>query len=168
MTDKPAAMFGSYVDAKWMRGLKVMRISVDVPIEQSDEFLKLFGPPSGSDPVPVVLARYEGRKPREAHEEVAPSGAEDARQKQSWATMSPSQRAAVKLNDEGFQIWLADTFPTIWDSHYIDRNMLSPDAADATLKEVLGIHSKRDLDGSPVLAESFDKLLASYDYRNAR
>ena len=84
----------------------------------------------------------------------------------SWDTMSRSQRAALRLKSEAFQIWLAEKYPATWDDFYINQGMLSPEAADATLKDRLGIASKRDLDNDPVAASRFDSLLTDYDHRD--
>lgn len=77
-----------------------------------------------------------------------------------------SQMAAIKCGDESFQIWLGDKYPKIWDRHYIDGGYLSPQSADRTLKEICGIESKKELDVPGAAQAAFDKLLASYDYRD--
>jgi len=181
VTEKPCAFFASYVDAKFMRGLKVMRISLDIPIEKSNEFLTAFGAPNAADPVPCAIARLNPEKALTRHEngpvtrgpEAEPAPAVEAecphadkgKGSDKPRTYTRSQIAALKLQDEGFQIWLAETYPQIWDRHYIDGGHMSPEAADLTLKEALGISSKRELDTSPEKGEAFDKLLTDFDTR---
>ena len=54
--DKAAVMRGVYVDCKFMPGLKSARISIDLPIEHSNEFLRMFGAPDRASPVAVAIA----------------------------------------------------------------------------------------------------------------
>lgn len=83
----------------------------------------------------------------------------------SFKDMPRSQQAGIRCNEEAFQIWLAEAHPSIWDRHYIDGECLSPEAADRTLKEVLGIASKKDLDTSASKAIAWDSLLCDFDVR---
>lgn len=177
--DRPAAFFGSYVDAKFMRGLKVMRVSVDVPIEKSGEFIELFGVPDSVSPVPVALARLnpEALTRREengpdtsvASELAAPPRsefgphAEPAKDQDKPRTYTRANLAAIKCDDETFQDWLI--------LHYgitADRISKEPRqiVADRLLKEVCGISSKKELDVPGAAQAAFDKLLATYDYRD--
>jgi len=158
VSDRPAAMFGSYVDAKWMRGLKVMRVMIDVPIERSNEFLEMFGAPSGTDPVPVAIARLVA-------EPSGPKPAPEGPKPQEPRTYTRSQIAALKIKDRNFQDWLEGEYLEVWgkeDAHDYSTEQLT----DAVLKSVLGIKSKRELDfeGSPA-AINFDRIITSFDYR---
>lgn len=76
-----------------------------------------------------------------------------------------SQQAALRCCDEEFQVWIAGKYPDIWDSHYIDGHMLSNGAANATLKDVLKIASKTELDISDAKADAFDRLMTDYSVR---
>ena len=58
MTDK-AIFEGCYSDMKFMRGYKVARISVDIPLEYASKFIEAFGAPDGVNPVRVAIARLQ-------------------------------------------------------------------------------------------------------------
>lgn len=156
MSGKPAIMEATYVDAKFMPGLKVMRISLDLPIERSNEFLKLFGAPDRANPVWCAVARLQPVAEPLAEGAQAPATPEKKR----------SNIAAIKCKeDEAFQIWLAEKYPNTWDRFYL-QNPISSEAADSTLKEVLCIQSRKELDVPGPAAEAFDRLICSFDNRN--
>lgn len=150
MTDRPAVFQADYTGFQYMRGLKVCRLTFEVPYELGEKVHAILGqPPAGGDQVQVAIARLA--------QVGAPSGAEEAPQnKRSWADMSRSQRAAVKLTDKDFKAWLVD--------HYWTGKEEVGDY-DGLLKRVLGITSKRELDVDGPKAVAFDQMLASFDYR---
>ena len=77
-------------------------------------------------------------------------------------TYTRSQRAALKVKTPEFVEWLAENY-----DHEIDvAHWLEDDFGDALLKEVLGITSKRELDTMPNKASEWDKIEASFTYRN--
>ena len=164
MTDQPAAMAGVYVDMKFMPGLKMARISIEIPIEHSNEFIRMFGTPDRTDPVHVGIARLNAAAVPERAEPAAP--VVKAETVTVVRVRKPSEIAALKCQNEDFQVWLGTKYPKIWDKHYIDGGYLSASAADLTLKEVLGIASKRDLDepDGPKF-HAFDRLLTDFEVR---
>lgn len=165
---KPAVMSGCYVDCKFMPGYKVARISIDIPIEHSNAFLQMFGAPDRADPVHVAIARLtplgtDNPKPEEPQENAKAEAVE-----RKW---SRSQKAALKCQDPAFQVWLATKYPAIWDRHYFylyeaRGHHPSPIAADLTLKEVLGITTKRELDTDGHKAADWDALITSFELRD--
>lgn len=161
--DRPAVIEGCYVDLKFMPGIKCARVSIDIPIEHSNTFLKMFDAPDRANPVPVVIARLATSTAEQ------PSGAQAPSTPKPDRAYTRSQIAAMKCRDDEFCIWIAKTFPAVFDKHYYQEPG-GPDgskiAADLTLKEVLGIQSKKELDVEGPKAQAFDKLLASFDYRN--
>lgn len=157
---KPAAFYGSFVDAKFMRGLKVMRVFVDIPIEKSNEFLQAFGAPDGANPAPCAIARLNGapvpEKAEPAAEPERSTGGAVAR------TYTNSQRAALKCRDRDFQKWIGDLcFKTLGKQTCGGDPY---DAADQNLKDVLGIYSKTELDGDK--SPQWFALLTDFDMRN--
>lgn len=165
--DKPAAFFGSYVDAKFMRGLRVMRVSVDVPIEDSNAFLAAFGAPNGTDPVPVGIARLK-EEPLKRLEENGPDsvgtplGTPHARAEgqDRPRTYSRSQIAHLKCQDKEFQSWMERQYSYVPSIGYSREG-----AADSMLKQLLDISSKKELDQPGPKAEAFDRLMTDFDTR---
>lgn len=169
---KPAAFFGSYVDAKFMRGLKVTRVMIDIPIESTNAFLTAFGAPDGVNPVPVAIARLiEGayapdeNGPGNRSESSRPNDSmrDSAKDQDKPRTYTRSQMAAIKCQDRDFKAWLAKQFP----SAYVGKGFGGDNAAcEFALKELLGIQSKKELDSNPEKAADFDRMLATFDVRD--
>lgn len=150
--DKPAVIEGCYVDLKFMPGIKCARVSIDIPIEHSNAFLKMFDAPDRANPVPVVVARL-ATSPAEQ-----PSGAQAPATPKPDRTYSRSQIAAMRLKDPKFSGWLY--------KRYFVAGPLEP--VDKMLKRVLGIESKTELDAEGPKAQAFDALLTEFDTRNYR
>lgn len=175
MTDKPAVMQGCYVGMKFMPGYKVARLSIDIPIEASNSFLQMFGAPDAANPVHVAIARLtndQGRKAPledgevEAQAEKIIKSSSSAHPKPVIQPESPrkpfrelprSQQAAIKCQDPEFQNWIIGKFDMLGMG-------VTPERADAVLKRILQIESKKLLD-TTVSGLEWDKLLTDFDYR---
>lgn len=159
-------MFGSYVDAKFMRGLKVMRVSVDIPIEHSNDFLRAFGAPDGADPVPVAIARLvtppaeplTAPKRGEAQDEDKP--------RTPFRELKRSAQAAMKCQEPSFHDWLCLDYRSQIGRCWPRDGMTYPEMADMVLKEALGITSKKELDTSEAAGAAWDRMLCTYEYRD--
>ncbi len=159
------------MDAKFMPGLKVMRLSIDIPIEHSNEFLRMFGAPDRASPVWCAVARLAtpaGPLPSGAR---APERSEpEAKPRTPFRELPRSQQAALRCGDDEFQLWIATKYHAAWDSHYYggQHTRTGLEAADLTLKEVLAIKSKRELDTDHTAAARWDALLTDFDTRGYR
>lgn len=160
--NKPAAIEGYYTDAKFMRGIKTLRLSIDVPIEYSNEFLRMFGAPDGVSPVRVAIARMQDNGPDGGIGGLAvpQPHAEPAKDQDRPRTYTRSQVAAMKCQDASFKAWLRGR---AWPGMVITDDDFD---ADAALKDMLGITSKRELDTNPSRAKAWDALLTDFDMRD--
>ncbi len=159
---KPAATMGDYIDAKFMRGLKVTRLSIDIPIEESEQFFKMFGTPNGADPVKVVIARLAPPTAEPLSSGApAPSTPPNVTPLKDTRTYSRSQMAAILCDDPAFQGW-ASTLP-----HNVERRQHfdNSDFTRAILLEVLGITSRKELDTLPHKGELWDRIKTDFDVR---
>lgn len=179
--DKPAVIEGCYVDLKFMPGIKCARVSIDIPIEHSNAFLKMFDAPDRANPVPVAVARLATSTAEQSSSGLSRStengpgksalaepgvAIAEAQGQDKPRTYSRSQIAAMKCQDGDFQRWIIDPeeYGYLWKS---DADAKQWDVcADFWLKEKLGIKSKTELDTSPEKAEAFDRMLTSFDHRN--
>ncbi len=146
---RPAIISGAYVDCRFMPGLKSARISIDIPIEHSNEFLKMFGAPDRVAPVHVAIARLNGADvPAKPEDDAEPVKAKPLR----------SNLAAILIKEnKDFQVWLVDRY---WNGKEEVGDY------DALLKRVLQIASKKELDADDAAAERFDRLSTDFAYRN--
>jgi hypothetical protein len=151
--DKPAVISGVYVDCKFMAGFKVARISIDIPIEHSNEFLRMFGAPDRANPVHVAVARLQegASAPTVPEKAVEPAPVEKAETKRS------NLAAILCKNSEGFQAWLVDTY---WTGKEDIGDY------DGLLKRALGITSKTEIDTNPDKAEAWERMLTTFKHRN--
>lgn len=153
---RPAAFLGDYVDCRFLPGLKLARISIEIPIEQANAFLSAFGAPDKASPVKVGIARLnEGALTRLEY----PPEAEPEKR-----TYTRSQIAALRLKDFAFGTWLSEAYREIW-ARAITRCETGEQAAEYVFKEALGIKSKTELDTEGPRALAFDRLLTDFSVR---
>jgi hypothetical protein len=159
---KPAVMQGVYVDCKFMAGFKVARISIDIPIEHSNEFLRMFGAPDRANPVAVAIARLDVEAlnaPTVPEKAVEPAPVEEPKRKRSLREYPRSQQAGMKCDgDIDFRRWIiGGVVPVVH---------LTADRANSALKARLGIESKTELDSNAERGEAWDRMLTSYENRH--
>jgi hypothetical protein len=163
---KPAAFLGVYTDLKFLSGLKVARVTLEIPIERSQEFIGMFGTPNKADPAWCAIARMDVealKAPTVPEKPAEPAPVEKAKAKRS------NLAAIMCKENEAFQVWLAEKYPKVWDRFYyheIGGSDASPAAANDTLKTVLGIASKKELDTDPEAAARFDALRTDFELRD--
>jgi len=126
MTDRPAIFEADFVDLAFKPGLKVARVSFDLPIEYAASFLQAFGAPDRVSPVKCAIARLMDKAPTEA----APK--EQDKPRRHLKEMPLSQQCALMCSDPRFIEWLG-----------------CETEAEATevIKSKLRIQSRRELDG---------------------
>lgn len=156
---KPAAFMGVYTDLKFLSGLKVARVTLEIPIERSQEFIGMFGTPDKTNPAWCAIARLNVGNGAPGGAVAPAASADQAKDQDKPRTYTNSQIAALKCRDAEFQIWLG-----------VDGN-LGPEEriaqADEILKDRLQILSKRAIDTNPLVTARWNQLIASFDYRNA-
>lgn len=102
----------------------------------------------GDDELPVP-AKENGTKPRQV--KPRPDGA--SREKMDWRDMPVAQRAGILINDAVFAAYLREHHPDEWHE---------TGDADACLKFICKIESKRDLAVNARAEQMFDHLTADY------
>ncbi len=166
-------MEGNYTHLEFKPGLKVARVWIEIPTEHAGDFIAKFGTPDPANPVRVAIARLnteialnkgdDGPTTSSANEvaikAVTPSaqggkGSDSRRFKRS-------EIAALKCKNSTFAYWILP--PSVPFGDNAELLVL----AEQHFKEMLGIKSKRELDSDPAKGEAFDRLLASFDYRDS-
>lgn len=158
MSDKPAVIEGCYVDAKFMRGLKVMRLSVDIPIEYSNEFIRMFGAPDGVNPVAVAIARLNAAAVPERAEPAAPVVKAET-DRGAFRDKARSSQCYLMLQKVDFIRWFAGNYLK---GVPVNRT----EGYEPHVKRYLGIESKADLDVDGPKAEAWDQLLTDFEMRD--
>lgn len=182
---RPAAFLGDYVDCRFLPGLKLARISIEIPIEEANAFLSAFGAPDKASPVKVGIARLnegaltrleyppEAEPPTESPQsaggkaraaaltperrtEIAKAAA-DERWGNEPRVHTRSQVAFLKTGERAFQEWLG--VPMNEDADVREAE------CDHRLKMKLCITSKSELDQEGPKALAFDRLLTDFSVR---
>lgn len=162
---KPAAFLGTYVDLKFLSGLKVARVTLEIPIERSQEFIGMFGTPNKADPAWCALARIDVaalNAPSVPEKAVEPAKVEKA---ESERSSSRTQAAGRMVKEPDFQDWLAEQYR----GQTIEAACFTEDLieiADLTLKSALGITSKKELDADPDKGEAWERMLTTFKHRH--
>lgn len=97
--------------------------------------------------VPKVLAKTGG--------DAAPT-----KSRTPFKELPRSQQAAIKCGDSEFQNWIIGKFDMIGLG-------VNGARADETLKRLLNITSKKELDTNPEKAEALDRLMTDFDLRHS-
>jgi hypothetical protein len=123
----PAAISGTFADFRTVKGRKVAQLVIEVPIEQADAaLLALGGVPRPDDAKWVALARLDTSKAAD----------EPRKNRKAWADLPPSQQAAMRSDEGAFWKFLEKNY---------DRSTWSPEAAAEHIRQLCGVHSRRDL-----------------------
>lgn len=124
--------------------------------------------PIGPDQAKANAKRHKARTKSKA----VPVKPEPVAEPEKAATKR-SSLAAIKCADPSFRTWFLNNHSSEKARARIGLPLtgdITKDEAIAlathSLRDLLGIHSRRELDEPGPAADAFDKLLASYDYRN--
>ena len=147
MTDQ-CVIQADYVDVKTVRTRSVVQVILEIPIEDGDHFVKLFGMPKPGANVPCALARLKpGSAPKEERQ-TAP------KEKRSFSEMSRSQQAGILCNDPSFHEFLRQQREAFWvlTSEYLPDDK----RAAQCVRNICSISSRSALDVSgPLEAKGY-------------
>lgn len=129
----PAAMKADYCDLKFVKGRKVMQITLEMPIEAGAAFVSAFGTPDPANGVPVAIARL------------------DPNSKSERKGGKLAQRAGILCNEGGFRRFLSRQY------------LLDDEGPAGVVRMVCGIDSRADLDHNAEAAKRFLDLVAAYE-----
>lgn len=133
MTD-PAALAGSYADFKLVKTRAVAQLVIEIPIEQAEAAIKMFGIPMAGTEIPVAIAMLV-----KAPEEKTVDLSKSERGKEQYRAKDAMEQAAIRAvllcKDLKFQLWA---------SKQIEPGSDSTDVAD-WLRRRLGIKSRNEI-----------------------
>lgn len=138
MSDK-AAFAGTYADFKTVKTRSTFQVIVEMPIEQAERFVSVFGMPIPGKEQPVALALLH--KPAEKPE----------RPRKAFHEMPRSQQAGLLCADERFQKWLG-IIPDYEGDVY----------AAETVRAMCGVPSRANLDVDAAAAAKWDSMVSKY------
>jgi hypothetical protein len=142
----PAAFSGSYADIKTVKTRGCFQVVVEIPIEDYQRFVAIFGGPLPGSERPVALALLNATKAEEP--------------RKSWTQMARSQRAGILCGDNRFQVWATERAqleinPEKWPSD-------PKESAAMYIRWRCGVKSRAELDNSDKIATAFDLMDSLY------
>ena len=162
MTDA-AIIQADFADFRQVKSRKVAQIICEIPLEQLPMAMEALGWPRPDKQSPVAITRLNlgslSPEPPESNKGDADHANAQEGIGKGFRQRPASQQAAIKLQDASFVDWLVRT-------HW--KGATDTYDEDALLKSVLGVSRKRELDSDPEAGKRWAKMLASYDYRDAR
>lgn len=148
------AISGDFVTVQHVPTRKCWKLTIEVDEANIAQVFQVLGYPTSGESISVGIARLTHAPKAE-------------KPKRHFNDMRPSQQAALKCRDAEFQRFLRDSYTETWrevdagDEHEIgERAELT---ATATLKTILDIASRTELDLHKEDAEHWDQLLGSFE-----
>ena len=141
MTDA-RAIAGDFADIRTVKSRSVVQLIIELPIEQGETVVKLFGFPQPGSPTKLAVARLVEAKQIES--EVVPDTARpstgqnktQAGEKREWSSLSPAQQAGMRCTEPAFQLFLREQ----GDASCTDANK-----AAEYVRFVCGVKSRADI-----------------------
>lgn len=141
-----AAIEGEYADFKIVRTRSVAQLVVEVPIEEGDALIRMFGLPQPGKSVRVAVARLA--EPTQI--EAKANG--DGREHGPWHTLTPTLQAVLRCKSEAFWKFLRE------DGTWHVEN--ETDAA-TVVRQLCGVNSRSSLIGKA--AEKWARIDRDYE-----
>ena len=164
MDGETIVFHGRYHNLRTVISQKVAQVVIEIPMEQMQEFVRLFGAPNPEtwialarieptqvNPIPVAVARLNPELPSPSSHQTSPGnfdatggvsppspgtdGRKPGTQSKPWASMNPAQQAGILCNEKDFRQFIS--------MHYGDAyKHLSP---AEFVRELCGVKSRKDI-----------------------
>ena len=159
MADLRAIIAGNYSDLKFIKTRSVAQVIVEIPIEQADAFLKMFGAPQPGKEIPVALARLVKEPSVKARETAQTHTRDNAdpkadRPKRAFADLSLPEQAGIRSQDQSFQMFLMASGYAAADDH---------DAAEV-VRRICNVKSRTELATDNIAAGKWLALNTSFEH----
>lgn len=152
MSERPV-IAGNYADFKLVKTRSVCQLVVEIPIEQAEIAVRMFGIPRGGAEIWVAVARLE---------QAPPKPVASPKERVRFHTLKPSAQAALKCEDVEFWEWLS-----VGDGEGPVVN--NTDEAALAVRAACQVGSRSEFDSNPEAAARWQDLLRRYvDWRNHR
>ena len=156
MTDAPRALQATYVDLKFIKTRKLVQMVLELPIEQGEAVVKMFGTPRPDESVWVAVARLT--------DEATVPETNEPKPEFDMATyaIGAAQRAGILCSDERFQDWIKERSG----ASYIASDQMGTKAmtnwVTAVMRETCNVQSRAEFDTDPAARQRFEVLESEY------
>lgn len=129
------ALAGDFADIRTVKSRSVVQVVIELPIEEGESIVKLFGFPQPSKPVRVALARLSDAPQIEATAEPV-----DGREHGPWHTLTPTLQSVLRCKQSPFWTFLRERKG--------QRTIHDETAAATYVRRVCGVNSRSSLAGT--------------------
>jgi hypothetical protein len=141
---------GTYADLRQVKSRGVWQVVIDVPSEDAEKLVELFGLPRQDEPTWLAIARLKvppGAGTGATHGSVASPAPPPPEKPANAPGGAYAKRAGILCNDSRFMGWLG-----------------TPDTASAAawLRSITGVASRREYDSDPAARQRFLDLETRY------
>lgn len=140
------ALAGDFADIRTVKSRSVVQVIVELPIEEGENIIKMFGFPQPSNPTKLALARLADRPQIEA------KANGDGREHGPWHTLSPTLQAVLRCKAETFWTYLRERH---------GAHASTETEAATFVRHHCGVNSRSSLTGKA--AEKWAELDRSYE-----
>ena len=140
MTDSNRVIQGTYADFKLVKTRSVVQMVIEVPIEQANTLVDMFGIPNAGTESWVAVAALQ-RDPIQKNEEATKA----------------VQLAGMLCNAPSFGVWLRDHRGM----DEVDQN--DAESVSVALRSILGVKSRTEMHQNSELILAFNRLKGEYD-----
>ena len=157
MTDTPRALQATYVDLKFIKTRKLVQMVLELPIEQGEAVVQMFGTPRPDESVWVAVARLTDDAT------VPETGEPKPEFDIATYAIGPSQRAGMLCSDKRFQEWMTErSFNTSSsDLDKTDPKLATNWCADE-MRWLCKVKSRAEFDTDPAARQRFEVLESEY------
>ena len=170
MDGETIVFHGRYHNLRTVISQKVAQVVIEIPMEQMQEFVRLFGAPNPEtwialarieptqvNPIPVAVARLNPELPSPSSHQTSPGnsdatggvspplpgtdGRKPGAQSKSWSSMSPAQQAGIRCADPLFQQFLLEKMKI--------RQMCNASDAANAVRVYCGVASRAHINVDP-------------------
>lgn len=142
------ALAGDFADIRTVKSRSVVQVVIELPIEEGESIVKLFGFPQPSKPVRVALARLSDTPQIEATAEPV-----DGREHGPFNTLSPTLQSVLRCKSPGFWTFLREKR---------GRHEVADETAAATyVRRECGVNSRASITGTA--AHKWAELNAEFE-----
>ena len=167
----PDALAATLLSYKTVPTRKVFQMTLELPIEQASQAIALFGRADPDGATWLAVARLGARVPANpepvAEPEKATGGGVERKERKL------SEIAAIKCQDQEFRSWFLTNYPTGKARGRLGLPIVGEISREEainlvahSLRDYLGIESRRELDAGGPKARAFEALLTDFDMRN--
>lgn len=143
---EPRAIAGEFADFKLVKTRSVAQIVIEVPIEEGELVVRMFGIPQPGKPVRLALARLN--KESEVVPDTSSTDAErrhknGAGDKKAWSDLPPAQQAGIRCAEKAFWKFLnEDGYGALGEK----TDVVEDEAKAANyVRLICGVHSRADI-----------------------